>query len=104
VQASLQTNKLAHPTRFERVTFAFGGQLFNTEAEHVGAIRHQLCRDGSRVAGAFCLETAAKLLSSLETILTIFSKHPLKSLNNQTDFDSAIRRFDPSRPSQHLSC
>jgi hypothetical protein len=24
----------------------------------------------------------------------------LKSLNNQADFDSAIRRFDPSRPSQ----
>jgi hypothetical protein len=32
------------------------------------------------------------------------SKCALKSLNNQTDFDSAIRRFDPSRPSQHSSC
>ena len=29
----------------------------------------------------------------------IFSKCVLKSLNNQADFDSAIRRFDPSRPS-----
>jgi hypothetical protein len=54
----------------------------------------------TRVAGAFCLETAANLLSSLGVILAVFSKCRLKSLNNQTDFDSAIRRFDPSRPSQ----
>src|SRR6185436_10590652 len=46
------------------------------------------------------LETAAKLLELLEPVLTIFSKFALKSLNNQADFDSAIRRFDPSRPSQ----
>ncbi|MBR1147095.1 hypothetical protein [Bradyrhizobium sp. AUGA SZCCT0431] len=45
------------------------------------------------------LETTAKLLSLLETILASFSKCALKLLNNQTDFDSAIRRFDPSRPS-----
>jgi hypothetical protein len=51
-------------------------------------------------AGASHLETAAKLLSSLKAILAIFSKRALKSLNNQADFDSAIRRFDPSRPSQ----
>jgi hypothetical protein len=31
-----------------------------------------------------------------------FPKCALKSLNNQTDFDSAIRRFDPSRPSHPL--
>ena len=43
---------------------------------------------------------AAKLLKLLEGVLSIFSKLPLKSLNNQADFDSAIRRFDPSRPSQ----
>jgi hypothetical protein len=36
----------------------------------------------------------------LEGVLSIFSKCALKSLNNQADFDSAIRRFDPSRPSQ----
>jgi hypothetical protein len=48
----------------------------------------------------FHLETAGKLLISLEDILSLFSKYSLKSLNNQTDFDSAIRRFDPSRPSQ----
>src|SRR5437868_4129809 len=48
----------------------------------------------------FHLETAAKLLKLLEGVLSIFSKFPLKSLNNQADFDSAIRRFDPSRPSQ----
>jgi hypothetical protein len=33
----------------------------------------------------------------------ISSKRALKSLNNQTDFDSAIRRFDPSRPSQPVA-
>jgi hypothetical protein len=33
-------------------------------------------------------------------IFVIFSKCALKSLNNQADFDSAIRRFDSSRPSQ----
>ena len=38
------------------------------------------------------LETAAKLLELLEPVLTIFSKCALKSLNNQADFDSAIRR------------
>jgi hypothetical protein len=48
----------------------------------------------------FHLETAAKLLKSLETISANFSKGALKSLTNQADFDSAIRRFDPSRPSQ----
>jgi hypothetical protein len=36
----------------------------------------------------------------LERVSAIFSKCDLKSLNIQTDFDSAIRRFDPSRPSQ----
>jgi hypothetical protein len=46
------------------------------------------------------LETAAKLLKSPEGILSLFSKCALKSLNNQADFDSAIRRFNPSRPSQ----
>jgi hypothetical protein len=60
----------------------------------------QFWRGDARVAGAFCLETAAKLLSLLEGILAIFSKHALKSLNNQPDFDSAILRFDPFRPSQ----
>jgi hypothetical protein len=27
----------------------------------------------------------------------------LESLNNPADFDSAIRRFDPSRPSQRTT-
>jgi uncharacterized protein (DUF2336 family) len=48
------------------------------------------------------LEMAAKLLELLESVLAVFSKCALKSLNNQADFDSAIRRFDPSRPSQPL--
>jgi hypothetical protein len=46
------------------------------------------------------LETAAKLLKLLEGSFGLFSKCALKSFNIQTDFDSAIRRFDPSRPSQ----
>jgi hypothetical protein len=50
--------------------------------------------------GLFSLETATKLLKLLERASTIFSKCALKSLNNQTDFVYAIRRFDPSRPSQ----
>ena len=48
----------------------------------------------------FHLEIAAKLLKLLELIFDAFSKCALKSLNNQADFDSVIRRFDPSRPSQ----
>jgi len=48
---------------------------------------------------AFHLETAANLLRLLKRVLTISSKCALKLLNNQADFDSAIRRFDPSRPS-----
>jgi hypothetical protein len=46
------------------------------------------------------LEMAAKLLELLESVLAVFSKCALKTLDNQADFDSAIRRFDPSRPSQ----
>jgi hypothetical protein len=49
------------------------------------------------------LETDAKLLKLREGIFSLFSKCSLKLLNNQADFDSAIRRFDPSRPSQPLS-
>ena len=48
----------------------------------------------------FHLETAAKLLISLESVLADFSKNALKSLNNQADFDSAIPRFESWRPSQ----
>jgi len=45
------------------------------------------------------LEMPDKQLIFLEANSAIFSKRSLESLNNQTDFDSAIRRFDPSRPS-----
>jgi hypothetical protein len=45
---------------------------------------------------------AVNLLELLERLFGLFSKCALNSLNNQTDFDSAIRRFDPSRPSQPL--
>jgi hypothetical protein len=38
----------------------------------------------------------------LERISNLFSKYALKLLHNQTDFDSAIRRFDPSRASHAL--
>jgi hypothetical protein len=47
----------------------------------------------------FHLETAVKLLKLLECVLAIFSKCALRVLEKQADFDSAIRRFDPSRPS-----
>ena len=53
---------------------------------------------------ALHLEMPAKELILQEANCASFSKWALKSFNNQTDFDSAIRRFDPSRPSQHLSC
>jgi hypothetical protein len=43
---------------------------------------------------------ATKPLKLLERVLTDFSKCGLKSLDNQADFDSAIRRFESSRPSQ----
>ena len=57
--------------------------------------------DGSLDGGPpLYLETVANPLRSLKRVLTVSSKRALKSLNNQTDFDSAIRRFDPSRPSQ----
>jgi hypothetical protein len=55
------------------------------------------------VEGSFHLETAANLLELLERLFSLFSKCALKSLNDQADFDSAIRRFDPSRPSQPLA-
>jgi hypothetical protein len=55
-----------------------------------------------RLAGSHIhLETTAKLLILLGRDSAVFSKCALDSLNNQADFDSAIRRFDPSRPS-HL--
>ena len=47
-----------------------------------------------------CLEMLAKQLILLEANSNVFSKCALKSLTIQAGFDSAIRRFDPSRPSQ----
>jgi hypothetical protein len=49
------------------------------------------------------LEIIAKLLKSLERFLADFSKCALKLLDNHADFDSAIRRFESSRPSQALN-
>jgi hypothetical protein len=46
------------------------------------------------------LETPANLLKLLERVLAVLSKCPLKLLDNQADFDSAMRRFESSRPSQ----
>jgi len=43
---------------------------------------------------------AVKQLQSLEPVLAEFSKCALKSLENQSDFDSAIPRFESWRPSQ----
>jgi hypothetical protein len=44
----------------------------------------------------------AKLLISLEPVSAMFSKQALKSLNNQTDFDSAIRRVHALWPKTRL--
>jgi hypothetical protein len=47
-------------------------------------------------------ETAAKLLKLREQVFAV-SKRPLKPLNIQANFDSAIRKFESSRPS-HAVC
>jgi hypothetical protein len=57
------------------------------------------CRDGSSLEGCFSFGNGCQAIETGRGHLTIFSKCPLKSLNNQADFDSAIRKFDPSRPS-----
>ncbi|MBR1329058.1 hypothetical protein [Bradyrhizobium ottawaense] len=49
-------------------------------------------------------EQLADLLFSLETNISRYSEQPLILLRLLPDFDSAIRRFDPSRPSQISSC
>jgi hypothetical protein len=73
----------------------------DTEAlERLGAVRPWILPRVPLWRAVFHLEAAANLLELLERVLTIFSKRALKSLNSRADFDSAIRRFDPSRPSQ----
>jgi hypothetical protein len=47
----------------------------------------------------FHLEMATKPLKLLGRVLTDYPKCGLKSLDNQADFDSAIQRFESSRPS-----
>jgi hypothetical protein len=78
---------MACPTRFETCVLPSEGSGLIPEAlEHVGAIRHEICRQRiSWVEGClsfFHLETAAKLLISLEGILSPFSKYSLKSLKS----------------------
>jgi hypothetical protein len=62
------------------------------------SVRFKAARDA-----LFHLETPTNLLKLLDRESTIFSKCALKSLNNQADFDSAIRRFDPLRSKGRLS-
>lgn len=63
----------------------------------------QVFRDGSLLRALLpYLETTAKLLKLLKGVSRLFPKCPLKSLNNQTDFDSAIRAPDRSGCSRHL--
>jgi len=45
-------------------------------------------------------ESLANLLIPLRLYSTLFSECPLKSLRGLADFDSTIRRFESSRPSQ----
>jgi hypothetical protein len=56
----------------------------------------------SHYEGRFHLETVRKLLKLLERIFTVSSKCPLKSLDNQADFDSDIQRFDSSPPPEGI--
>ena len=104
-RASLsKTKRMAHPTRFERVTFAFGGQEPTSHDNPISSSAILLAiRVPSRAFSTFHLEMGAKQMILLEGILTNFFKCALKSLNNQADLDSAIRRFDPSRPSHTLT-
>jgi hypothetical protein len=83
---------LAQPTLFECVTFAFGERRFDTRC-YWARRRHSLLDLPQLISveGRLHLETATKLLISLEGILSLFSKCALKSLNNQADFDSAVR-------------
>jgi hypothetical protein len=51
----------------------------------------------------FHLETAAKLSKLQEPVFAVFFKRPLKSLNIQADFDSAIRRCsNPPAPARFV--
>jgi hypothetical protein len=58
--------------------------------------------DFLRVGSLSHLEMSAKLLISLEGVSRRFPKCALKSLNNQADFDSAIRMSNPLRPKRDL--
>jgi hypothetical protein len=50
--------------------------------------------------GASLFGNNYQAIENARDILGIFFKCPLKWLNNQADFDSTIRKFDPSRPGQ----
>jgi hypothetical protein len=46
----------------------------------------------------FSFGNGRKLLKQLERVFAVFSKCALKLLENQTDFDSAVRKLESSRP------
>jgi hypothetical protein len=60
-------------------------------------------RSEPRWARCFSFGNVCQAIDITELHFDHFSKRALKSLNNQPDFDSAIRRFDPSRPSQRTT-
>ena len=61
----------------------------------LGAVTNLRCRVHS--------ESLANLLIPLRLYSTLFSECPLKSLRGLADFDSTMRRFESSRPSQDLA-
>jgi hypothetical protein len=53
--------------------------------------------------GGIYSDCISNLLMYLGTESAVSSENPLKSLRIPADFDSTIRRFESSRPSQHLT-
>jgi hypothetical protein len=57
----------------------------------------------TRLGEAVYSDCVSDLLRYLGVKSAVSSENPLKSLRNRADFDSAIRRFESSRPSQLLA-
>jgi hypothetical protein len=100
-QAAYTARAIAKTGSFSGCEFGKSNALSPTQApDRVGPLQCPLLGLILPAESHFHLQTATKLLKLLERVLTDFSKRPLKSLDNQADFDSAIRRFESSRPSQ----
>jgi len=58
--ATASSTRVAHPTRFERVAFAFGGQRLDPKLLNSSALYSR--RESAQLRAVFHLETSAKLL------------------------------------------